>query len=168
MDSLPDLALDRMHRRRSLMDQFDGSRRDLDQSKLGSNYGQYQEMAYNVVASPKVREALDIRTENDTTRDRYGRTLFGQSCLAARRMVEAGTRLVSVFWDEYGLAGDAWDTHYEHFPWMVPWGLMPSKWYMVARSDLGETGRSVTSLAMSSVPPMTWPRFTPPPTKRVL
>ena len=119
MDSLPDLALDRMNRRKSLIDQFDGSRRDLDQSKIGSNYGQYQEMAYNVVASPKVREALDIRTENDNIRDRYGRTLFGQSCLAARRMVEAGTRLVSVFWDEYGLAGDAWDTHYEHFPRMV-------------------------------------------------
>ena len=119
MDSLPDLAIDRMNRRRSLMDQFDGSRRDLEATNLGSNYTQYQEMAYNVVASPKVREALDIRSEDNNLRDRYGRTLFGQSCLAARRMVEAGTRLVSVFWDEYGLAGDAWDTHYGHFPRMT-------------------------------------------------
>ena len=46
-------------------------------------------------------------------------TLFGQSCLAARRLVEAGTRFVSVFWDEYGLAGDAWDTHFNHFPRMI-------------------------------------------------
>ena len=46
-------------------------------------------------------------------------TLVGQSCLAARRMLEAGTRLVSVFWDEYGLAGDAWDTHWNHFPRMT-------------------------------------------------
>ena len=46
-------------------------------------------------------------------------TLFGQSCLAARRLVEAGTRFVSVFWDEYGLAGDAWDTHFDHFPRMI-------------------------------------------------
>jgi arylsulfatase A-like enzyme len=46
-------------------------------------------------------------------------TLFGQSCLTARRMLDAGTRLVSVFWDEYGLAGDAWDTHWNHFPRMT-------------------------------------------------
>jgi arylsulfatase A-like enzyme len=52
-------------------------------------------------------------------------TLFGQGCLAARRMIEAGTRLVSVFWDEYGLAGDAWDTHWNHYPRMVDQLLPP-------------------------------------------
>ncbi len=52
-------------------------------------------------------------------------TLFGQSCLAARRLVEAGTRFVSVFWDEYGLAGDAWDTHFDHFPRMIDQLLPP-------------------------------------------
>jgi uncharacterized protein (DUF1501 family) len=44
--------------------------------------------------------------------------LFGQSCLAARRLVEAGSKIVSVFWDEYGLAGSGWDTHYNHYPRM--------------------------------------------------
>ena len=53
------------------------------------------------------------------TREMYGMSLFGQSCLTARRMLDAGTRLVSVFWDEYGLAGDAWDTHWNHYPRMV-------------------------------------------------
>ena len=48
-------------------------------------------------------------------RELYGHTLFGQSCLAARRLVEAGSRIVSVFWDEYGLAGSGWDTHYNHY-----------------------------------------------------
>ena len=118
-DSLPDLAIDRTNRRRSLVDQFEAARRDLETSREGGTYSKYQEMAYNVVASPKVRDALDIRAEGAGVRDRYGMTLFGQSCLAARRMIEAGTRLVSVFWDEYGLAGDAWDTHFEHFPRMV-------------------------------------------------
>jgi uncharacterized protein (DUF1501 family) len=42
-------------------------------------------------------------------------TLFGQAALAARRLVEAGARLVSIFWDEYGLADSAWDTHNQHF-----------------------------------------------------
>ena len=45
-------------------------------------------------------------------------TIFGQGCLTARRLVEAGSRFVSVFWDEYGLAGSAWDTHWEHYPRM--------------------------------------------------
>ena len=48
-------------------------------------------------------------------RDSYGMSLFGQSCLAARRLVEAGSRFVSVFWDEYGLAGSGWDTHWDHY-----------------------------------------------------
>ncbi len=51
-------------------------------------------------------------------RESYGMTLFGQAALVARRLVEAGSRLVSVFWDEYGLADTAWDTHYQHYPRM--------------------------------------------------
>jgi uncharacterized protein (DUF1501 family) len=45
-------------------------------------------------------------------------TLFGQASLTARRLVEAGGRFVTVFWDEYGLAGTGWDTHWDHFPRM--------------------------------------------------
>ena len=45
-------------------------------------------------------------------------TVFGQAALAARRLVEAGTRFVTVFWDEYGLAGSGWDTHWDHYPRM--------------------------------------------------
>jgi uncharacterized protein (DUF1501 family) len=42
-------------------------------------------------------------------------TLFGQATLTARRLVEAGGKFVTVFWDEYGLAGTGWDTHWDHF-----------------------------------------------------
>ena len=45
-------------------------------------------------------------------------TVFGQAALAARRLVEAGSRFVTVFWDEYGLAGSGWDTHWDHYPRM--------------------------------------------------
>ena len=51
-------------------------------------------------------------------RDRYGMTLFGQACLAARRLVEAGGQFVTVCWDEYGLVNTGWDTHGDHFPRM--------------------------------------------------
>jgi uncharacterized protein (DUF1501 family) len=75
-------------------------------------------MAYSLLHSEKVRTALDLTREPDRLRDTYGRTLFGQAALAARRLVEAGSRFVSVFWDEYGLAGSGWDTHWDHYPRM--------------------------------------------------
>lgn len=53
-----------------------------------------------------------------SVRESYGMTLFGQSTLTARRLIEAGGRFVSVFWDEFGLAGTGWDTHWDHFPRM--------------------------------------------------
>jgi uncharacterized protein (DUF1501 family) len=61
---------------------------------------------------------LDIQREPIALRETYGMTVFGQAALAARRLVEAGTKLVTVTWDEYGLAGSAWDTHWDHYPKM--------------------------------------------------
>jgi arylsulfatase A-like enzyme len=81
-------------------------------------------MAYNLIGSEKVRTALDLNREPRPLRESYGMTIFGQAALTARRIVEAGSRFVSVFWDEYGLAGSAWDTHWDHFPRMKQ-ELMP-------------------------------------------
>ena len=61
------------------------------------------------MSSEKVRTALDIRQEPAAMRDRYGRHLFGQSTLVARRLVEAGTRFVTVGWDAPD--GYGWDSH---------------------------------------------------------
>lgn len=118
--SLPaELTLDRLNRRRSLLEQMDDARRDLERSSRGKSLSSFQEMAHSLIQSQTVTSALDVRQEPIETREMYGMTLFGQSCLTARRMLDAGTRLVSVFWDEYGIAGDAWDTHWNHFPRMV-------------------------------------------------
>src|SRR5207249_177260 len=78
----------------------------------------HQQSAVALLESGQLAAALDIRREPRETRELYGMTLFGQSCLAARRLVEAGSRVVSVFWDEYGLAGMGWDTHWNHYPRM--------------------------------------------------
>ncbi len=110
-----DVALDRLDRRRTLLEQFDSVRRDLDRTSAGNVLSQQQAQAWSVLGSSAVHRALDVREEPAPLRERYGHTLFGQSCLTARRLVEAGTRVVSVFWDEYGLAADAWDTHENHF-----------------------------------------------------
>ncbi len=122
---LPEVTVDRLNRRRTLLDQFDQGRRELDASGAGRSLSRYQDLAFSMITSSRVAEALDVRREPQATRDLYGMTLFGQSCLAARRMIEAGTRLVSVFWDEYGLAGDAWDTHWNHYPRMLDQLLPP-------------------------------------------
>ncbi len=120
-----DVTIDRLNRRRSLLQQFDDSRRDLSRTLSGKALNTLQEQALSLVTSSKVREALDVRRESHATREQYGMTLFGQGCLAARRMLEAGTRLATVFWDEYGLAGDAWDTHFQHYPRMKEQLLPP-------------------------------------------
>jgi len=105
------ISLDRLDRRRRLLEQFDAARRDLSESRAGESLNRFQEMAYAVMTSPHVRSALDLRQEPDSVRERYGYHLFGQSALVARRLVEAGTRLVTVFWDEFGRSCGGWDTH---------------------------------------------------------
>jgi uncharacterized protein (DUF1501 family) len=52
-----------------------------------------------------------VKREPRSLRERYGMTLFGQATLAARRLIESGSRLATVFWDEFGPANSAWDTH---------------------------------------------------------
>ncbi|TMQ34445.1 MAG: DUF1501 domain-containing protein [Planctomycetota bacterium] len=141
-----DMTLDRLNRRQSLTQQFDRARRDLDRSTAGQSLDRFRQMALSLVGSDRIREALDLGREPLALRETYGMTLFGQSCLAARRLVEAGSRFVTVFWDEYGLAGSGWDTHWDHYPRMKD-ELLPGldrAWYgliadLDARGLLEET-----------------------------
>jgi hypothetical protein len=112
------LTLDRLDRRHSLREQLDKVRRRLDRSEAARSFDRYRGMAYSLLTSSRLRQALDLRREPQAVRESYGMTLFGQSALVARRLVEAGSRLVSIFWDEYGFADSAWDTHYQHYPRM--------------------------------------------------
>lgn len=111
-----DITLDRLDKRRSLVEQFEHARRDLRATDAGRGFDRYRDMAYHLIGSEKIRTALDLRREPRRLRESYGMTLFGQAALTARRLIEAGSRFVSVFWDEYGLAGSAWDTHWDHYP----------------------------------------------------
>ncbi len=113
-----DMTLDRLNRRRSLVEQFDRARADLDRTPAGRSQDRFREMAFSLIGSEKVRQALDLNREPRPLRESYGMTLFGQAALAARRLVEAGSRFVTVFWDEFGLAGSGWDTHWNHYPRM--------------------------------------------------
>jgi hypothetical protein len=117
-NSPADLTLDRMDRRRSLLQQFESAREWLDRDAGASAVDRPRQMAYDLLRSRPLREAFDLEAEPAHLRELYGPTLFGQAALTARRLVEAGGRFISVFWDEYGLAGTGWDTHWDHYPRM--------------------------------------------------
>ncbi|MBI3861518.1 MAG: DUF1501 domain-containing protein [Planctomycetia bacterium] len=110
-----DVTLDRLNLRRSLLDQFDRARRELEAHERISTYDQQQQMAFSLLSSGKMHAALDYAREPMPVREAYGMTLFGQSCLAARRLIEAGARFVTVIWDAYGLNAGSWDTHWNHY-----------------------------------------------------
>lgn len=110
-----DMTLDRLNSRRSLLDQFNDVRQQLGSSQTGRAMTKHQAAAWSLIESTKLTEALDLRREQTQNRELYGSTLFGQSLLAARRLIEAGGRVVTVFWDEFGLAGSGWDTHWDHY-----------------------------------------------------
>ena len=111
---VPPIA-DRFALRRSLLSQFDQARGAIEtQEKLGT-FSHLQESAFSLLASGKLHAALDFTREPSLIRDAYGMTLFGQSCLAARRLIEAGSKFVTVIWDAYGLNAGSWDTHHNHF-----------------------------------------------------
>lgn len=104
----PELTLDRMNRRRGLLEQFEAGRREL-LAESQTNHDRIRRRALELVTSPQVRTALDIRREPARLRERYGRHLFGQATLMGRRMIEAGARFVTVLWDAPD--GYSWDSH---------------------------------------------------------
>jgi hypothetical protein len=106
---LDGITLDRQQGRQSLLEQFDAELLRGDRLKKPAALDAFQQRALALVTSPKAREALDIRRESPAVRDRYGRHLFGQSCLMARRLVEAGVRFVTVHYD--CVDGYSWDSH---------------------------------------------------------
>ena len=110
------ITLDRLNQRASLLTQLDSARRRLDSQASLQPFDRHRELAFSVLTSGKLRDALDIQREPAKLRDRYGMTLFGQSCLAARRLLEAGGTFVTVCWDEYGLVNTGWDTHVHLVP----------------------------------------------------
>jgi len=94
---------------------------------LGSvvnTFDQCRDLAFAMIATPKVAQALDVTRESLSVREKYGYTLFGQSALAARRLIETGVKAVTVFWDTWTDNNASWDTHHNHHPRLKD-GLCP-------------------------------------------
>ena len=72
----------------------------------------YYDQALSLVVSGRARDAFNLQAETVATREKYGRNTFGQSCLLARRLVEAGTRVVEVIWPKVANSDNhSWDHH---------------------------------------------------------
>lgn len=103
------ITLKRVDRRRHALQAIDTLHRQLDQQPDAlSAIDDYYRNAFSIITSPETQKAFAIDREDPKLRDAYGRTTLGQSCLLARRLIEAGTRFVTV-------TSGGWDTHTNNF-----------------------------------------------------
>jgi len=102
----------RLERRAQLREVLAEAMPDIDKAVENYNLDEYYQRALNLVISGRARRAFDLDQESDAVRDRFGRNTFGQSCLLARRLVEAGTRVVEVVWPKVANSDNhSWDVH---------------------------------------------------------
>jgi hypothetical protein len=111
----PEIPAMRLNGRQRLLEQVDRHFRNIDRSGALEAYSQQVRDAFGILSSGRALRAFDMSQEPERIRRRYGRTKWGQCVLLARRLIEAGVRLVHVNWtrDEGDSAVDnpMWDTH---------------------------------------------------------
>jgi hypothetical protein len=139
------VTLDRLDRRRGLMDQIEDQLRVADRQPSLDQFGRVRSRAFDLLTSTRVRSAFDVSREEPRLRDRYGNTLFGNSTLIARRLVEAGVRFINVtwdlFWDRVPINYDCWDTHSRNFSTLKDVNLPEfDRTYSALLGDLDERG----------------------------
>jgi hypothetical protein len=145
VDSLrmPDgVGLGRLGNRRGLLHQLDSTARLVDRSNHVQTLSSYYQQAMDMVLAPEVRRAFDINTIPEAERMRYGYHTFGQSVLMAKRLIEAGVQLVTVYWHrEKKTVDSTWDTHALNFQELKQ-RLMPSVDRPIAAllGDLAQSG----------------------------
>ncbi len=112
--SVPDLAppLDidggRLEDRRHLLRQVDRFQKLIDKESRAGTFSKFRERAFRLMTSPEAKEAFDLQTEPEKVREEYGGHTLGQSCLLARRLVQAGVRYTMI-------THNNWDTHENNF-----------------------------------------------------
>jgi hypothetical protein len=100
---------ERLGRRKSMLARIDSLQRHVDaQPAAYDALDQHYRAALDMITAPETKQAFDIESEDESLREGYGRHRFGQSCLLARRLIEAGVRFVTV-------TDGGWDTHQNNF-----------------------------------------------------
>jgi hypothetical protein len=115
---LPELNLpegispDRLAQRGEILKMIDQQAALMEKSAVARGLGESHDQALAMLTSSRFREAFDLSQEKPQVRERYGRTTYGQSCLLARRLVEAGAKFINVYFSRaIGGAGNGWDYH---------------------------------------------------------
>jgi hypothetical protein len=103
----PDLSEHQQLERRELLNDLNSLRKVIDDNPSLATAAQSRQRAYDLIVGD-AGLVFDPNQETEELRNRYGRTKFGQSCLAARRLIENGTKFVTI---NHG----GWDTHKDHF-----------------------------------------------------
>jgi hypothetical protein len=113
----PELGLSRSLERRDLLRELDGQVRRMENQPDMDAMGSHYQRAFSLLASPHVAQAFDLTREPRVVRERYGMNIHGQSVLQARRLIEAGVPLVTIFWPNEGITNVSvyWDTHRRNF-----------------------------------------------------
>jgi hypothetical protein len=115
-----DISALRVDRRRAFLKTLEATHKRVFETSAAKPLSKIYDQAFDLVASKAARAVFDLEKEKSEVRDRYGRFRFGQTCLMARRLVEAGVPFVQVNWSSHVEAeedwGDGgWDFHYRHF-----------------------------------------------------
>lgn len=140
------LSESRIYERISLLQKFDQMKAGLDQDGSLAALNSYQQQAVDLLLGERARRAFDLNQEDPTVRSRYGKHLWCQQALIARRLIEAGTTFVTLDLSYHGASG-TWDTHGDNIP---PYGgitkglgpLLPLFDHLITTlvSDLEERG----------------------------
>jgi uncharacterized protein (DUF1501 family) len=108
----PDVFSQRLERRARLREAIEDSMPEIDKAVAHYHLDEYYDKALNLITNGKAREAFEIDRETSKMRESYGMNTFGQSLLLARRLVEAGTRVVEVIWPKVANSDNhSWDMH---------------------------------------------------------
>lgn len=99
--------------RRALLAGLDRLRNDLDRTGQLTGADEFRNRAYELLTSTRLADAFKIDSEQSVLRERYGRNLWGQACLMARRLAEAGTAVINIYFDtpKSGQEFTNWDDH---------------------------------------------------------
>lgn len=110
----PGLSDSRLVKRRGLLHAIEATQRYLDTTPVGLGMHAYRERAFDLLVSPEAKRAFNLELEPPSTRDAYGRNHYGEAFLLARRLIEAGVRIVTINWMFFRPDGNPlnpWDNH---------------------------------------------------------
>lgn len=132
---------DRQERRKQILEMVDGDFKNQNKADIVKAMDSFYNKAFNLMDSPKAQQAFDLNKEDNKTRDKYGRHQAGQRFLMARRLVEAGSRYVTV-------TAGGWD-HHDNIRNGIQSNLIPlDQAYAALIADLDERGMLDSTLVL--------------------